>query len=220
MVQRGKGIYNMIDAEILTALASFAITCVVIELTPGPNMGYLAVLSAKNGRRAGFAAAAGVALGLLVLGIAAALGLAAAISASPLLYEALRWGGILYLLYLAWDGWRESVAPLDTAPNLTSTDAKYFRRGLMTNLLNPKAALFYVAILPGFVDATRPVVVQTLLLSLVFVAIATSIHLAVVALAGTANRFMQNDRNRRVMGRALSLLLAGIAVWFAWSTRV
>lgn len=209
----------MIDAVVLGNLVSFAVTCLVIELTPGPNMGYLAVLSATTGRRAGFAAVAGVALGLLIVGVAAALGLAAVLSASPLLYEALRWGGILYLLYLAWDGWRESSAPLDTAPRLRSTDAKYFTRGLVTNLLNPKAALFYVAILPGFVEATQPVVVQTVLLSLVFVAIATAIHVGVVTLAGTADKFMKDDRNRRVVGRALSLLLAGIAIWFAWSTR-
>ncbi|WP_197082869.1 LysE family translocator [Pseudorhodobacter ferrugineus] len=209
----------MIDAAMFGNLLSFAMTCMVIELTPGPNMGYLAVLSATKGRRAGFAAVAGVALGLAVVGIAAALGLAAAISASPLLYEALRWGGILYLLYLAWDGWRESGAALDTSPSLHGTDAKYFTRGLGTNLLNPKAALFYVAILPGFVDAAQPVVLQTVVLSLVFVAIATGIHASVVTLAGTADRFMQNDRNRRIVGRALSLVLAAIAVWFAWSTR-
>lgn len=210
----------MIDAAMAGNLLSFAMTCMVIELTPGPNMGYLAVLSATKGRRAGFAAVAGVALGLAVVGIAAALGLAAAISASPLLYEALRWGGILYLLYLAWDGWRESGAPLDASPSLKGADAKYFTRGLVTNLLNPKAALFYVAILPGFVDATQPVVLQTVLLSLVFVAIATGIHVGVVTLAGTADRFMQDDRNRRIVGRALSLLLAAIAVWFAWSTQI
>lgn len=199
---------------------SFAVTCVVIELTPGPNMGYLAVLGASKGRRAGFAAVGGVALGLLIVGLAAALGLGAVISASPLLYEALRWGGIMYLLYLAWDGWQDSNAPLDSLPAKPETDAKYFTRGLATNLLNPKAALFYVAILPGFVDATQAVVPQTVVLSLVFVAIATSIHASVVALAGTADRFMQNDQNRRMVGRILSLSLAGIAIWFAWSTRV
>jgi threonine/homoserine/homoserine lactone efflux protein len=208
----------MMDIVLLTNLLSFAATCLVIELTPGPNMGYLAVLSATTGRRAGFAAVAGVALGLTVVGVAAALGLAAIISASPALYEALRWGGILYLFYLALDGWRESALPLEAAQNLRESDAKYFTRGLITNLLDPKAALFYVAILPGFVDTAQLVVAQTVALSLVFVAIATSIHVSVVALAGTAQTFMHNDRNRRIVGQVLSLALAAIAVWFAWST--
>ncbi|MGB3281057.1 MAG: LysE family translocator [Pseudorhodobacter sp.] len=207
------------DSVIVSNLLSFALTCAVIELTPGPNMGYLAVLSASTGRRAGFAAVAGVALGLMLVGIAAALGLAAAISASPLLYETLRWGGIMYLLYLAWDGWRESGQPMSNTPSLRSKDAKYFTRGLITNLLNPKAALFYVAILPGFVEVSKPVVAQTVMLSVVFVAIATAIHVGVVILAGTADKFMKDDRNRLWVGRVLSLALAGIALWFAWSTR-
>lgn len=201
-----------------TNLLAFAMTCLVIELTPGPNMGYLAVLSATTGRRAGFAAVTGVALGLTVVGIATAMGLAAVISTSPLLYEALRRGGIIYLFYLAWDGWKESGAPLGDAPSLHEPDAKYFLRGLITNLLNPKAALFYVSILPGFVDAGRPMMAQTVLLSLAFVVIATSIHAGVVVVAGTAQVFMRNDRNRRILGRILSLALAAIALWFAWST--
>ena len=84
-------------------LLAFILTCLVIELTPGPNMAYLALLSASIGRRAGFAATLGVALGLLIVGLAAALGLAAVIANSRLLYEALRWAGVLYLFWLAWE---------------------------------------------------------------------------------------------------------------------
>ena len=76
------------------AIAGFALTSMLIELTPGPNMAYLAVVSATQGRRPGFAAVAGVALGLSIVGLAAALGLAALIGASPVLYQALRWGGV------------------------------------------------------------------------------------------------------------------------------
>ena len=130
----------------------------------------------------------------------------------------LRWGGIIYLLWLAWDGWREagetSPGKVDAAPD----DARYFLRGLITNLLNPKAALFYVAVLPGFVVGTGAVLPQTLLLSVVYVAVATAIHTGIVAAAGTARQFLQDDVRRRRVGRALSLLLAGIAIWFGWST--
>ena len=83
-------------------LLAFAATCLVIELAPGPNMAYLAVLSASKGRRAGFAATLGIALGLLIVGLAAALGLTAIIANSRWVYEALRWGGVFYLLWLAW----------------------------------------------------------------------------------------------------------------------
>src|SRR3954451_2344256 len=95
------------------SLLAFAATCVIIEITPGPNMAWLAALSLSRGWRIGLAAVAGVALGLVVYGIAAALGLAAIIENSPVLYEALRWGGVLYLLWLAWEAWAtaEDITP-------------------------------------------------------------------------------------------------------------
>lgn len=202
-----------------TTLLSFVTTCLVIELTPGPNMGYLALISASRGRRAGYAATAGVALGLLLVGLAAALGLAAAIEASPVLYQLLRWAGVLYLLWLAWDGWHKSGAPeADGAGDITE-DATFFLRGLMTNVLNPKAALFYVAVLPGFVDQARPVIAQTVWLSVIFVLIATAIHLTIVTLAGATERFLAEPGRRVLVRRVLSVALGGIALWFAWSSR-
>src|SRR5262249_11904043 len=130
------------------------LTCFVIELTPGPNMAYLAVLSASTGRRAGFAATAGGAAGPLIMGLGAAVGLAALIASSRPLYEALRWAGVFYLFWLAWEGWRgEDTSPVEA--NVTPDDSRFFLRGLVTNLLNPKAGIFYVAVLPTFLDETR-----------------------------------------------------------------
>lgn len=200
-------------------LLVFAGTCLVIELTPGPNMAYLAVLSATAGRRAGFAAMLGVALGLLIIGVAAALGLATLIADLRWLYEALRWGGVLYLLWLAWEGWRGEPggsADVATAPDEGS---KYFTRGLVTNLLNPKAGIFYIAILPTFVDETRPVVGQAVALSIVYVAIATLVHAAIVLLAGAARPWLEDERRSTIVRRVLSLLLAVIAIWLFASTR-
>ena len=202
----------------LETLGAFALTCLVIELTPGPNMAYLAVLSAGRGRRAGLAATLGIALGLLIVGIGAALGLAALISSSDLLYEALRWGGVAYLLWLAWDGWRDAVETSPAQTDAGGMAATLFTRGLITNLLNPKAAVFYVAVLPTFVSTARPVLGQTVLLSLAFVLIATTIHATIVALAGTARPFLEDHERLRSVRRALSLALVAIAAWFAFST--
>jgi threonine/homoserine/homoserine lactone efflux protein len=154
----------------------------------------------------------------LIVGVGAALGLAALISSSRLLYEALRWGGIAYLLWLAWDGWREAT---ETSPP-PSTDgdgfeASVFTRGLLTNLLNSKAAVFYVAVLPTFVDALRPVLGQTVLLSVVYVFVATAIHTTIVSLAGTARPLLEDPDRSRIVRRGLSLALGAIAV-FAFST--
>src|SRR4051794_13170539 len=99
-------------------------------------MAYLAVLSASRGRKAGLAATLGVALGLLLVGIAAALGLTAIIANSRWLYEALRWGGVLYLLWLAWEGWRGEGETSSGNADLPATDSNFFMRGLITNVLN------------------------------------------------------------------------------------
>jgi threonine/homoserine/homoserine lactone efflux protein len=199
-------------------LLMFTLASVVIELTPGPNMAWLAVVAATEGRRPGYAAVGGVALGLLVVGLAAAAGLAAAITASPLLYHALRWGGVAWLLWLAWDGWRDADDPPEAAPEGLRMVA-YFRRGLITNLLNPKAAVFFIAVLPGFVSEPEAPLGQTVTLSLVYVAVATLIHGLIVTLAGAARALLADPRRSRRLRRALSAALALIALWFAWTTR-
>lgn len=199
-------------------LLGFAATAALIELTPGPNMTWLAIVAATEGRRPGYAAVAGVALGLALVGLAAALGLAAAISASPSLYQALRWAGVGYLLWLAWDGWRGG-GETDSFAAAGSSHSLYFRRGLITNLLNPKAAVFYFALLPGFLSPNGPVLAETLNLSLIYVAVATTIHAAIVTAAGAAQYWLDDPVRERWLRRTLSLTLAIVALWFAWTTR-
>jgi threonine/homoserine/homoserine lactone efflux protein len=203
----------------ISPLLAFALTCVIIEITPGPNMTYLAALSLTHGMRTGFAAVAGIALGLMTYGVTAAFGLAALIDNSPLLYGLLRWAGVLYLLWLAWESWTSERETSDATDGEDSQPWPAFRRGLITNLLNPKAAVFYVAVLPEFIQADRgPVVMQTLMLSLVYVGIATAIHSAIVALAGTLQATVASGNRRRTIRRGLALALVGIAIWFALTT--
>ena len=199
-------------------LGAFALTALLIELTPGPNMAYLAVLSASYGRLAGLAAVVGVALGLLCVGLAAALGLAALISQSWLLYEALRWAGVAYLLWLAWSSWRDAATNDGSDTNGDGLYKAVFIRGLFTNLLNPKAALFYIAVLPAFIDPARAVLAQTVTLSLVYVAVATAIHASIVVLAASAQPLLDDPARSRAVRRALAVALAVIVVWFAYST--
>ena len=212
---------DAITAATHGSLLAFALTCFVIEITPGPNMAYLAALSLSQGMRAGFAAVIGIALGLSVYGIAAALGLGIIIDNSRFLYETLRWAGVLYLLWLGWEAW---TSEKETSPGVAGDiDAQpwaAFRRGLITNLLNPKAAIFYVAILPEFVriDAGS-VPAQTLMLSAIYVSIATVIHSAIVLLASPLHRRIDTLEKRRTIRRILAVLLVGIAIWFAFSTQ-
>jgi threonine/homoserine/homoserine lactone efflux protein len=202
----------------LATLATFALTSLVIELTPGPNMVYLAILTVSEGRRAGFAAVVGVALGLLILGTVAAFGFGALALKSPAFYQAMRWAGVGYLLWLAWDGWRDAGAT--TTPAIAKTSRRrHFARGFITNMLNPKAGIFYVALLPNFVDVSQPIPPQAIFLSVVYVIIATIIHALVVTLAGTTLPLLEDKRRKRIIRQALALALAAVAVWLAWSTR-
>lgn len=199
-----------------THLAAFVLTATIIELTPGPNMAYLAALAATQGRLAGFAAVAGVALGLTIVGVLAALGVGALVQSSPVLWEALRWGGIAYLLWLAYDTWRG-----EEAVEAAATGALFatFRRGLITNLLNPKAAVFYIAILPQFLSpAASSPMVEAVTYSIIYVAIATAIHAAIVTAAGALQPFFADEARQTVARRGFALTLLGIAIWFAVST--
>lgn len=181
-------------------------------------MAYLALLSASEGRRAGFSAVLGVALGLLSIGIAAAFGVAALISKSAVIYEVLRWCGIGYMFWLAWDGWKVKGEEPNLQPD-EYTLLKFFKRGFVTNILNPKAALFYVAILPGFVVVgSDSIVLQTVILSVTYVAIATCIHCIIVILADKAGKVLNSSQKSAMIGRVSSILLAGVAIWLIFST--
>lgn len=174
-------------------------------------MACLAVLSAGKGRRAGVAATLGAALGLLIGGFAAALGLAALITSSRMLYEALRWGGSLYLVWLAYEGWRGDDASPPASGTVETPTIKYFLRGLYTNLLNPKASVFYVAAdvcrRVGFGhragDNSNNCICDDSHL----------IHSTIVALAGFAQPWLDNESRKKIVKRVLSVVLAGIAIW-------
>jgi threonine/homoserine/homoserine lactone efflux protein len=195
-------------------LPLFALTALLIELTPGPNMAYLATLALDRGRAVAIAAVAGVALGLAVVGTLAALGVAAAIEQSNLLYQVMRWLGVAYLLWLAAIGFFAGGGP--SGEQIETGLAAGFVRGLLTNLLNPKAAVFYVSVLPNFIrsDAGH-LTSQSLVLGAAYVTIATAVHTAIVMAAGALRPILVKPATRTTIRRVLSLALAGIAVWFA-----
>ncbi len=192
------------------SFTAFVLACLVMEITPGPNMGYLALLSATRGRRAGWAATAGVAVGLMTLGLLAALGLASLVHASPLLYHGLKWAGVAYFLWLAWDAGKTPSQTVAIHP-----DRRVATQGFFTNILNPKALLFYVTVLPGFIPAGSSVLLNGAILTGVYVLIATSIHACIVALAGVYP-LTHAPRPMQRFWRAISaVMLIGIAVWIA-----
>jgi threonine/homoserine/homoserine lactone efflux protein len=177
-------------------------------------MAYLTALAVSRGRRAGLAAVAGVALGLALLGMLAALGLQALILASPWLYQSIRAVGFLYLLWLAWETWQSTSVEANEGESLDS-----FKKGLFTNLLNPKAGVFYISILPTFVDpAEANIATQSIMLASLYVAVATLIHVLIVLFADAAGRNLSSAKRIIYIRRSLAIGLAAVALWFLLKT--
>lgn len=201
-----------------SVILPFLLAVSLIELTPGPNMGYLAALSASEGRVAGFKAVLGVTAGLAFYMLLAVFGVAELIAAAPLVYGALRWAGVLYLLYLAWEAWRGAV---ETSPgHARDVDHRPFWRGLIANVLNPKAAVFYVTLLPGFIaDDHAAFWLQALILGSAHLLIAFFVHGLIVLGAARAGQVIAATSHAPTARRAFAIGIALIALWLAWETR-
>ena len=195
---------------------AFILAMVIIELTPGPNMGWLAALSAQNGRRVGLMAVAGITVGLGIQVIAAATGLAALIGQFPLVYETIRWAGILFMLYLAWEAFRDTGS---TTP-ASAMSHQGFRHGLIANLLNPKALVFYVVIIGQFADPDfGGVWWQILVLGALHLIIAATVHTAIVLAGARLGKALEHWRTSLTARLVFALSLVAIAIWIAMSTR-
>jgi threonine/homoserine/homoserine lactone efflux protein len=200
------------DADSLT---SFLLTALVLELTPGPNMAWLALVTATSGRRAGLAAVLGITLGLTAQAVLAALGVAALVGSWPALFQTLHLAGVAYLLYLAAESWRDAGNPAHHLPGGGEDGAAGFRRGLVSNLLNPKAALLFVTVLPGFLSADAQAW-GIAVLSAVYLAVAVAVHLVIVAAAGALRGPLADPAVSVRMHRVQALTLAAVALWLFW----
>ncbi|MDH6268417.1 threonine/homoserine/homoserine lactone efflux protein [Rhizobium sp. SG_E_25_P2] len=189
-------------------LLPFLLASLLIELTPGPNMTWLAILTLAEGRARGLMAVAGVGLGLALLGALGALGVSEIVQSSRLAYEILRWAGAAFLVYLAWEGWRGGEREDGGG------ERRAFARGFIANLLNPKAAVFYIAVLPGFITPDHAVAAQTWTLTAAYVVVATSVHAGIVLLAATLAPLLMQPRRAEIARKILSVGLFGVAVWF------
>ena len=127
-------------------------------------------------------------------------------------YESLRWLGALYLCWLAYDSWRESRQPIESAP-VNQSLSLHFRRGFITNLLNPKAALFFIAVIPGFISGQSPSARELAILVSIYVAVATLVHGSIVVLAGGLQTFLAAPQRRETAGNIFAVVLVAIAAW-------
>ena len=205
-----------------SSLIGFALLALGMVLTPGPNMVYVVSRSICQGRRAGLISLGGVGLAFIVYMLAAALGITSLFMAVPFAYDALRVAGAAYLGYLAWQalkpGGRSPFAVQDLP---VDSPRRLFAMGFMTNLLNPKAALLYLSLLPQFIDpAAGSVFVQAVILGTMQIAISLSVNGLLATTAGSIAGFLgTRPAWLAVQRRLMGTVLAGLALRMALDAR-
>jgi threonine/homoserine/homoserine lactone efflux protein len=202
----------------LASLIGVAAVSLGMVLTPGPNMMYLVSRSITQGRRAGLVSLGGVAIGFLIYLTATNLGLSVLFVEVPELYLAIKIAGACYLGWMAWKALRPGgvsvFRPVELAPD---SPRRLFLMGLMTNLLNPKAAVLYLTLIPQFVKPSLGhVAVQGFLLGAVQIAISLSVNLMILLAAGSIAVFLARrptwlKMQRYFMGTVLGLLAIKLA---------
>lgn len=202
----------------LTHFFTFALVALGMVLTPGPNMIYLISRSISQGRSAGLISLGGVALGFVFYMLCAAFGITALLLAVPYAYDALRFGGALYLLYLAWQAVKPGGhSPFQVRDLPLDRPRKLFAMGFVTNLLNPKIAVLYLSLLPQFIDpAHGSVLGQSLALGMTQIVISLAVNALIVLMAGSiasflAQRPMWITVQRWLMGTVLAALAVRVA---------
>lgn len=196
----------------------FCVTALALLLIPGPAVLYVVVQGAEQGRRAGLASVAGIHLGTLVHVFAATVGLSALIVASALAFNVVKYAGAVYLVYV---GVRKLLGRDDPSLEPDEQRISYrraFVRGTVVNVLNPKTALFFLALLPQFVDPDRDGVwSQALVLGLVFVALGLVTDSMYALAAGTVGGFLR--RRRRGMRYGSGIVFVGLGAAAALAKR-
>ena len=199
-------------------LLAFIATCILLGVTPGPNMSLILASTLTSGLRAGFTTMAGTTTGLALLVAAATLGMSSVMVFMSEWFDVIRWLGALYLVYLgARQLWlfRQRGVPGFVPPRRSSGANLYFE-GLLVSLSNPKVLLFLGAFLPQFIDPGREPVFQLTLLAGLFVVVLAAVDVAYTLLVARARATFDAARLRILDGAAgVLLLLGGLALAMA-----
>jgi RhtB (resistance to homoserine/threonine) family protein len=189
---------------------AYCAACLVLVLTPGPDTAFVLGQSMAGGARRGWLAVAGICAGAMTHTLFAAIGVAALIAASPALFDALRYAGAGYLLWLGMQSLRAALRPRPAAAVPPAPRPGHaLLQGMLTNLLNPKVALFFMSFLPQFVAPDRaPAWLQMMLLGLVPPLMALPVFGLVIAAAGRATRLASGRLRRWLEGTAGAIFCA------------
>ncbi|MEU3688412.1 LysE family translocator [Streptomyces narbonensis] len=206
-----------------TALWSFALVVGLLTLTPGLDTAVILRTAALGRRTRAWGVALGVQTGILVWGALTSLGVTALLTASQLAYEILRWAGAAYLLWMAvrmvHDTFRGRGAALEETDGGAEADTLSggWRQGTLTNLLNPKVGVFYVAVLPQFIPAEAPHFTTGLLLTAVHITLGAIWSTVLIASASALGTWLRRPRSRRILDRVTGTVIGAFAVRLAVS---
>ena len=205
-----------------SALAFFSLA-IVLALAPGPDNLFVLMISAAEGRRAGFAVMARLIINMMGHTLAVALNLTALFAASATAFTVLKLAGAAYLLYLAWGAWRAPAslgAPGEPAQRAQAWP-RLVARGVVMNLTNPKVLLFFLALLPQFVKPDQGSVAgQIVALGALFIVAGSRVFGAIVLAAGALReRLARSARAQRLLNRSAAVVFAGLALRLATAQR-
>jgi len=202
----------------------FIVAGLLLNITPGPDMALIVARSLRPGSRTGVVVALGVGAGAFVHIAAAAIGVSALILASATAFTILKYAGAAYLIYIGIQmirgSFRASPATSKSDTDALITARQAFAQGFLTNALNPKVALFFLAFLPQFVDAEAPSKVQDfIVLGLIFDTVGTVWNIGVAMLAGRLATIRGSVRARAWLDRTIGTLFVGVGVKVALTER-
>lgn len=205
-------------------LAAYVIVATALAVSPGPDVLFVVANGMRYKAKGAVAAALGIGVGTLVHSVAAAVGISAVVAATPFAFDVLRYCGAVYLAYLGVQAIRAGLKKKQGVPGLVDTDENsawnVFRRGFVTNILNPKVIVFYLALLPQFVNVSLGHVgLQIFLLGCVHIVIGLTFLLCVGFAAGRAASWLANTNAGRWLDGIAGLFFIGLAVRLAISER-
>lgn len=197
--------------------AQFLFTALVVVLIPGTGVVYTLALGLGRGRAAAIWAALGCTVGIVPHMLAAALGLAALLHSSALVFNVVKWAGVGYLLYLAWSALREGGALRVEAKPTTDAGPRIALRGALINILNPKLSIFFLALLPPFLTGNpATATTEMALLGGVFMGLTFVVFALYGAFAAFARRaILGSERAMRWMSRGFAAVFAGLGLKLA-----
>ena len=191
-------------------LLLFALATLLLTASPGPGVLYVTARAIAQGRRAGFTSMFAIESGELVWLVAAATGVAAVLSASVGALTVLRFAGAAYLIYLGVQRWRHAEDVTSPRPERLG---RVFVQGFITQLVNPKVAVFFVAFLPQFLTPNEPIAPQVLVLGVIYIAVALTVDVSyVLAASAIGRRFLRSPMAQKRTGRAAAATYVALGV--------